>query len=189
MKTIDERLEELTKKISSDEFQKSYGLGNEVDFHVFDYDPEDEYKVREHLKYLESKKDLNLKVFDIYEVIIEILKEKGFLEKVFEFEEKKGTKYVNSIISKTLGLGTSNDLIVKKIKNEIEPNQIIIITGIGKSYTIVRGHNLLNSLHSVVTCNPLIMFYPGMYDGQSFRLFNISKSENYYRAFQFVGRK
>ena len=51
MKTIDERLEELTKKISSDEFQKSYGLGNEVDFHVFDYDPEDEYKVREHLKY------------------------------------------------------------------------------------------------------------------------------------------
>ena len=116
MKTIDERLEELTKKISSDEFQKSYGLGNEVDFHVFDYDPEDEYKVREHLKYLESKKDLNLKVFDIYEVIIEILKEKGFLEKVFEFEEKKGTKYVNSISSKTLGLGTSNDLIVKKIK-------------------------------------------------------------------------
>ena len=156
MKTIDERLEELTKKISSDEFQKSYGLGNEVDFHVFDYDPEDEYKVREHLKYLESKKNLNLKVFDIYEVIIEILKEKGFLEKV---------------------------------KNEIEPNQIIIITGIGKSYTIVRGHNLLNSLHSVVTSNPLIMFYPGMYDGQSFRLFNISKSENYYRAFQFVGRK
>ena len=133
MKTIDERLEELTKKISSDEFQKSYGLGNEVDFHVFDYDPEDEYKVREHLKYLESKKDLNLKVFDIYEVIIEILKEKGFLGKVFEFEEKKGTKYVNSIISKTLGLGTSNDLIVRKIKNEIEPNQIIIITGIGKS--------------------------------------------------------
>ena len=46
MKTIDERLEELTKKISSDEFQKSYGLGNEVDFHVFDYDQEDEYKVR-----------------------------------------------------------------------------------------------------------------------------------------------
>ena len=52
---------------------------------MFDYDPEDEYKVREHLKYLESKKDLNLKVFDIYEVIIEILKEKGFLDKVFEF--------------------------------------------------------------------------------------------------------
>jgi hypothetical protein len=89
MKTIDERLEELTKKISSDEFQKSYGLGNEVDFHVFDYDPEDEYKVREHLKYLESKKDLNLKVFDIYEVIIEILKEKGFLDKVLNSKRKK----------------------------------------------------------------------------------------------------
>ena len=79
----------------------------------------------------------------------------------------------------------------KAYKFRIYPdtNQIIIITGTGKSYSIVRGHNLLNSLHSVVTSNPLIMFYPGMYDGQSFRLFNISKSENYYRAFQFVGRK
>lgn len=190
MKSINARLDEMTKKLSDDELFKSNGLGNEINFHVFDYDPEDEYIVREYLdNYLLKKKNLNLKVFDIYDIIIDILKEKGFLEKVFDFEKTKGTKNVNSVISKTLGIGSNNDLIMKKIKSEIEPNQIIIITGIGKCYGIVRGHTILNNLHSVVTNNPLIMFYPGSYDGQSFKLFNKLENDNYYRAFQFVGRK
>ena len=190
MKSINARLDEMTKKLSSKDLFESNGLGNEINFHVFDYDPEDEYIVREYLEnYLLKKDKLNIKVFDIYDIIIEILQEKGFLEKVFNFEKTKGVKNVNGVISKTLGIGSNNDLIMKKIKNEIEPNQIIIITGIGKCYGIVRGHTILNNLHSVVTSNPLIMFYPGEYDGQSFRLFNKLENDNYYRAFQLVGRK
>ena len=190
MKSINARLDEMTKKISGDELFQSNGLGNEINFRVFDYDPEDEYIVREYLdNYLLKKKNINLKVFDIYDIIIEILKEKGFLQKVFDFEKLKGTKNVNEIISKTLGIGSNNDLIMKKIRAEIEPNQIIIITGIGKCYGIVRGHTILNNLHSVVLNNPLIMFFPGMYDGQSFKLFNKLESDNYYRAFQLISRK
>ena len=144
MKSINARLDEMTKKLSSKELFESKGLGNEINFHIFDYDPEDEYIVREYLdNYLLKKEKLNIKVFDIYDIIIDILKEKGFLEKVFDFEKKKGAKSVNEIISKTLGIGSNNDLIMKKIKNEIEPNQIILITGIGKCYGIVRGHTIL----------------------------------------------
>ncbi len=190
MKSINARLEEMTKKLSDKELFESNGLGNEINFHVFDYDPEDEYIVREYLdNYLLKRPNLKIKVFDIYDIIVEILKEKGFLEKVFNFEKTKGTKYINEIISKTLGIGSNNDLIMKKIKQEIEPNQIILITGIGKCYGIVRGHTILNNLHSIITTNPLIMLYPGCYDGQSFKLFNRLENDNYYRAFQFVGRK
>lgn len=190
MKSINARLDEMTKKLTSKELFESKGLGNEINFHVFDYDPEDEYIVREYLEnYLLKKEKLNIKVFDIYDIIIDILKKKGFLEKVFEFEKKKGAKNVNEIISKTLGIGSNNDLIMKKIRSQIEPNQIIIIKGIGKCYGIVRGHTILNNLHSIVINNPLIMFYPGCYDGQSFKLFNVLENDNYYRAFQFVGRK
>ena len=102
----------------------------------------------------------------------DILKEKGFLEKVFDYEKKRGTEYVNNIISRTLCISTNNDLIVNYIKENIKPNETIIITGVGESYNIVRGHTILNNLHSVVTSNPLLMFYPGVYDGQSFKLFN-----------------
>ena len=190
MKSINARLDEMTKKLSSKDLFESNGLGNEINFHVFDYDPEDEYIVREYLEnYLLKKEKLNIKVFDIYDIIIDILKEKGFLEKVFAFEKNKGTKYINEIISKTLGIGSNNDLIMKKIREEVQPDQIILITGIGKCYGIVRGHTILNNLHSVITNNPLIMFYPGSYDGQSFKLFTRLENDNYYTAFQFVGRK
>lgn len=190
MKSINMRLQEMTNKLSSKELFESKGLGNEINFHVFDYDPEDEYIVRDYLdNYLLKKTKLNIKVFDIYDIIIDILKEKGFLKKCFDYETKKGVKYLNTIISKTIGIGSSNDLILKKIKSEVELNQIIIITGMGKCYGIIRGHTILNNLHSVITNNPLIMFYPGSYNGQSFKLFNKLENDNYYRAFQFVGRK
>ena len=119
MKNINTRLQEMTNKLSSKELFESNGLGNEINFHVFDYDPEDEYIVRDYLdNYLLKKTKLNIKVFDIYEIIIEILKEKGFLEKCFDYEKKKGAKYLNQIISKTIGIGSSNDLIMKKIKSD-----------------------------------------------------------------------
>lgn len=189
-KNINTRLDEMTKKLSEKKLFEANGLGNEINFHVFDYDPKDEYVVREYLNnYLLKKKNLNLKVFDIYDIIVEILEEKGFLQKAFEFEKKKGTKYLNELISKTIGIGSSNDLILKKIGSEIQKDQIIIITGVGKCYGIVRGHTILNNLHSVITDNPVIMLYPGEYDGQSFKLFNVLKNDNYYRAFEFVSRK
>lgn len=191
MKSINERLQKLTDKLNSKELFEANGLGNEINFRVFDYNPEDEYVVRDYLEnYLLKRAKLNIKVFDIYDIIIEILKEKGFLEKCFEYEKKKGAKYLNDLISKTIGIGSGNDLIVKRIKEAvIEPNQIVIITGIGKCYGIVRGHTILNNLHSVITNNPLIMFYPSYYDGQSFKLFNKLENDNYYRAFQLVSRK
>ena len=176
MKNINTRLQEMTNILSSNDLFESNGLGNEINFHVFDYDPEDEYIVREYLEnYLLKRNKLNIQVFDI--------------EKCFDYETKKGTKYLNTIISKTIGIGSGNDLIMKKIKSEVEPNKIIIITGMGKCYGIVRGHTILNNLHSIITSNPLIMFYPGSYNGQSFKLFNKLENDNYYRAFQLVRRK
>lgn len=190
MKTINARLDEMTKKLNSRELLQSKGLGNEINFHIFDYDPEDEYVVRDYLEnYLLKRESLNIKVFDIYDIIIDILKERNFLGKVFDFEKKRGIKYLNETISRTLGIGSNNDLILKRIRNEIAPDQIIFITGIGKCYGIVRGHTILNNLHSAVLNNPLIMLYPGKYNGQTFKLFNCLDNDNYYRAFQLVEGK
>lgn len=187
-RTIYERLQEMSDKIISGNILESSNLGNEINFRVFDYNPEDEYIVRNHLEYLYTK-NYNIQIFDIYEIIITILQEKGFLEKTFEYEKKKGTKYVNSVIQKTLAISSNSDLIVKYIKEHLENNKIVIITGMGKCYGIIRGHIILNNLHSVIINNPVIMMYPGEYDGQSFKLFNRLENDNYYRAFQLVSRK
>ena len=74
MKSISQRLQELTEKLNNDDIFKSVGLGNEINFYVFDYDPVDEYVVRDYLyKYLIEKKD-NILIFDIYDIIIDYLK-------------------------------------------------------------------------------------------------------------------
>lgn len=191
MRSINDRLQEMTDKIASGQVIESTNLGNEINFRVFDYDPEEEYVVRDYLYNYLLKRNKNIQVFDIYDIIVDILKQKGFLEKTFEYEKKKGAKFVNSIIQKTLAISSNNDLIIKYIKENLENEEgkIIIITGMGKCYGIVRGHTILNNLQSVITENPVIMFYPGTYDGQSFRLFNKLENDNYYRAFQLVSRK
>lgn len=190
MKNINERLQKLYDIVSSSSFANYSGLGNDVNFHIFDYDAADEYFVREYvMNYLTTKKDLNIQIFNIYDIIIEILKEKGFLEKTFEFEKTKGCIFVNEVISKTLGINSSSDLVVQHIKNNFQPDKIIIIMGIGSSWPLVRGHALLNNLQSIITKTPLLMLYPGKYDQKSFSLFGQLTNENYYRAFQIVSRK
>lgn len=189
MRSINQRLKELMDKLSDENIFKSVGLGNEINFYVFDYDPEDEYVIRDYLyNYLITKNE-NILIFDIYDIIIDYLKERNLIEKCISFENKKDIKYLNNIISKSLGIGTNNDVIVNKIKESLSPNKIIVLTGISKCYGVLRGHTILNNLHSVVTSNPLIMFYPGSYNGQSFRLFNLFDNDNYYRAFNIVDRK
>ena len=50
----------------------------------------------------------------------------------------------------------------------------------------MRSHNILNNLHHVFDQVPVVMFFPGSYDGQTLRLFDRFTDDNYYRAFQLV---
>ena len=127
-----------------------------------------------------------IKEFDLYEIILEILEKKGFLNKVFEKESIEGTDRIIDIIKRTLRLTQKNDLIVDYISNRVEKDDIVFLTGVGKSWPIIRSHTVLNTLHSVIESVPLVMFFPGMYDGIELRLFDEIKDDNYYRAFKLI---
>ena len=81
---------------------------------------------------------------------------------------------------------SSESLIVKHIKDNTPKNSVIFIKGIGKCYPILRSHTILNNLHQVIDDVPVVMFYPGNYDGQELVLFGEIKDDNYYRAFRLV---
>ena len=51
---------------------------------------------------------------------------------------------------------------------------------------MLRTHTLLSALHPHMRDTPLLMLYPGRYDGQSLRLFGKLSDNNYYRAFRLV---
>lgn len=194
IKTTKERMQKLREQIQDGSIMKLEGLGGEVNFRIFDYDPQEEYYIRENLNDFSSNK-YNIQVFNIFKIIIEILEEKGYLKKVIEYEKKKGIEKTNDVIRDTLEISSKNDKIIKYIEDNQQDNKVVIITGLGEVYGIVRPHTILNSLQHVVEKNPLIMFYPGIYTGQEIKLFGKSNDElnsreglpsnNYYRAFRY----
>ena len=158
-----------------------------ADYYIFDYDPKYEIKIRNEVKYLKDKINnsnigINIIEFDLYEIILDILKSKGYLEKTFEFEKKKGRNLAKKAVTKMLKLSMDSNLIVKYIKERYSPDSIIFITGVGKAYPLLRSHNVLNNLSQQIDDVPVIMFFPGKYSGLDLLLFNTIKDSNFYKA-------
>jgi len=193
MSEIRKRLDQILPEIKKKDFLNNKGLGNEIGFYLFDYDPEDELIVRDHIDFLIRKMNNNpdtadIVEFDLFNIMIEILEDKGYLEKTFKMEEKSGSQKMIKKIKTTISLKSNARLFTNYISERIEENQIIFITGVGKAWPIVRSHTVLNNLHPEIEDNPLVIFFPGSYDGASLSLFGDIHDDNYYRAFSLVPR-
>lgn len=191
MKSTSERLNLAETEIKKPSFLQNKGLSNEVGYYIFDYPAEDELFVRERVEYIRKKNEnavdgFKVVVYDLYDIIIKILKEKGFLEKCFDFEKTKGFDRVTKAIGNTLRTTSTDSLIVNYIKENTPENSVVFIIGIGKCYPVLRSHTILNNLHQVMDNVPVVMFYPGKYDEQELVLFGEIKDDNYYRAFKLV---
>ena len=127
-----------------------------------------------------------LAVFDLYDIIIDFLEGKNFIEKCCEFETKRGIQRIVKAVSNSMKVSEEDSLIVRCIQDHTPENAIVFLTGIGKSYPLLRSHNVLNNLHQSYLRAPVVMFFPGIYNEQELILFNEIKDDNYYRAFRLV---
>ena len=191
MVSLAERLDRAEEAIQKPSFRGNKGLGNEVGYYIFDYPAEDELKVRLWVEHMSKKYEMGINgfqivVFDLYNIIINILETKGFLEKCYDFEKAKGMVRVTKAIGNTLRITSADSLIVSYIKEHTPDNSVVFITGVGKCYPVLRSHIVLNNLHQVIDHVPVVMFYPGKYDGRQLVLFGEIKDDNYYRAFKLV---
>ncbi|KJS02127.1 MAG: hypothetical protein VR68_03645 [Peptococcaceae bacterium BRH_c4a] len=193
MMTLNKRLDLIEPKILDKSFRTGRGMANEINFWIFDYDPADEMAVRAHVSYLEQRinnqyDDVRIVQFDLYKLILNVLCEKNYLDKVMQMEQAKTSHAIINPIKKTLRLTLDGDLIVGKITESIVPERdIIFLTGVGKAWPIIRSHTVLNNLHSKIDRNPLVMFFPGDYTNE-LRLFGEITDDNYYRAFKLIER-
>ena len=186
-----DRLDAIWDRVSSKDFLENKGVANEVRYYVFDYEACDELIMRQKIEALLSKNNpdadgFRLMEYDIYKLVISILEERGYLEKCIRFEKEKGRDYLYNAISKLLRLTTDDNLIVNRILQNTPENTVVFLTGIGKIYPFVRAHNVLNNLHQVFDKVPVVMFYPGNWNGQSLSLVGTISDGNYYRAFPLI---
>lgn len=191
MADLTARLNEMETAIRKPSFRQSIGRANEVNYWVFDYPPERELEVRERIAYLKNKNQggtdgFELVVFDLYDIIIDFLEQRGFMDKCYGFERKAGISRIVKAVNNSLKVNDDDSLIVRHIKDHTPENAVVFLVGIGKCYPILRSHKVLNNLHQAFVRVPVVMFFPGTYNEQELILFNEIKDDNYYRAFRLV---
>ncbi len=190
MSNLKKRLDLLIPKITEKKFLEGRGLGNEISFYVFDYDPKEELFMRKQIKHIKKeleKPNYNIKVaeFDLYDMIIDLAKERRNFEVLMEMEEKEGKEAVYQ----GMELFCEPGIFVDKILYQSADYELIFITGVGKAFPFIRSHTILNNLMEKIHRKPLILFYPGKYDELSLKLFGKMKDDNYYRAFRLIDIK
>lgn len=191
MKTLDEKLMMIEEVISDENFRKNKGLSNEVGYYIFDYPAEEEIKVREYLENIKNKnkskpQGYELVIYDVYDIMLDLIEEEGLMESCIEMEVNEGLDYLISAINDILRIDYDDNYFNTYIEENTPNNSVVFITGIGKIFPFVRAHGILNKLHLVFDRAPVVLFYPGKYDGQSLMLFSEFKDENYYRAFPLI---
>lgn len=186
---LTQRMNEVLPKITSTEFLSSKGLGNEIAFYIFDYPPEEELRIRKFLTFLlehipKHRLGLKVKHINLFNLIIDYLKQRNLLEKSFQKQKENG----DEALAKALKGPLKTETLVQIFSDVCKPKEqeLVLVSGVGSVWPLVRSHTLLNNLQTVMGQTPLVMFYPGRYDGQSLRLFGKIKSDNYYRAFKLV---
>jgi hypothetical protein len=197
--SLSHRLEQILPRVTSADFLTGDGIGNEIACYIFDYPADAELEVREHIQHmlvrLANRHD-NVKVLhlDLLDVVVDLLRERKLLDKALEMQHAKGDTVALKALAGPLSAERVRDFIAKTYK--LQDHDLVFLSGIGSVWPTLRAHSLLNCLHTVMGATPLVMFYPGSFDGTTLSLFDkVATSTStvgtrqYYRAFILVPRE
>lgn len=198
---------ELRQRLQDPEFLAGHGLGNEVPFFILPYAAALEDEVREQVEALvrdfaptvqdgapvpqdsPTAGDTRVIHFDLWDVFLQICQERRILEKIPALEERRGTE---GLLRRMEKIATPEAFLkvmserYEELGGQVPGRDVVLISGVGKVYPLVRAHNILENAQPVFTEVPMVMLYPGVYDGQQLHLFGKISDGNYYRAFSLL---
>ena len=135
--------------------------------------------------------ELRVLHLNLLDVVIAYLEQRGLLDKAIKMQATK----TDAAILRALEGPMAAEKICDFIAAEHKPADynLVLLSGVGSVWPMLRAHNLLNCLHTVMGKAPLVMFYPGSFDGTTLRLFgqiatatSQPGTKPYYRAFSLV---
>jgi hypothetical protein len=199
---LTDRLNKILPRLVSDDLLSGSGIGNEIAFYIFDYPPEDELRVREHVRFLldhitKQRPALRVKHINLLDFVLDHLKSRNFLDKAIKMQREKG----NEALKKALTGPLHPEKLAPVFGEVARPaeHDLVLVSGVGSVYPLLRTSSLLSNLQPVMGNTPLVLFYPGKYDQMTLKLFGklslsasfegagkTRKSEHYYRAFRLV---
>lgn len=186
MTTIFKDLDRITDRLSDPDFLNNRGLSNEVGIHVFCYDPAEEMIMQEFVRWLKAKANAPFRIVecDLYEIFLSLLEEKRVLRSAAALEEKRGKEYLLVQLQK---VATPKALIERMdYPNHQKGRDVLFLTGVGKVHPFMRSYKMLDSMQHRFEDIPIVMFYPGTFNGRTLSLFDEFLDGNYYRAFNLL---
>ncbi len=187
---FEERLNQILPRLISPDVLSNQGAGGEIGFWIFDYPPEEEMAMRAWLADViepglrKQVPAVRFQTVDLFQLVVDLLDERKLFDKVCEMQANKGDAAVLASLRSVL----KEDRLAARMTEKLDVTQLdlLIVKGVGAVYPLLRTHTLLSALHPHMRDTPLLMLYPGTYNGQSLSLFNTLSDDNYYRAFRLV---
>lgn len=185
MSDIMEDLDKITGRLSEEEFLSNKGLSNEVGIHVFCYDPKDELTVSYFFEKLKNDRNRPFRIIecDLYKIFLNICENKRIMKSIPVQEERKGSEFLLTQLQK---VATPEAFVERMIYEPHEHGDVLLITGVGKVYPFMRSHKILDNIQHIFSDIPVLMLYPGTFDGQDLDLFGRFLDGHYYRAFNLL---
>lgn len=186
--SLEKRLDNLKQLIQTHEFLEGKGLSNEVNIRIFCYDAKDEIVVDDFIQKLVKNRSLNCNIREcnLYKIFLSICEDARILDKIPNMESREGA---NSLM-KRLTTAINARYFVNKINYEPHcKGDILLITGVGNVFPFIRIHSLLEALQPYFSDIPILVMYPGEFNGYQLKLFNKLQPNNYYRAFNAIYTK
>lgn len=185
MSNLMERLDDLRALIQTPEFLDGKGLSNEVNIRIFCYEPENEMAVRHFTKKLMVDQSLGCRLIEcnLYRIFLSICDDLDITNAIPEMEESDGKQFLLEQLHSAIGEGE----YIEKIQYEPhKPGDVLMVTGVGDVFPFMRVHTLLEALQPFFSDIPILVMYPGDFDGHHLKLFKRLQPNDYYRAFNIV---
>lgn len=190
---FEKRCAALRSRLCDADFLSNKGLGNEAGIFTFCYDPTLELEARDFFRRLVADADagklgegeLRAEIHkrNLYDVLLYIADAKRILKKLPAQEEKRGQE---GLLKQIQRIATPEAFVSAIDWAPHKLGDVLIITGVGEVYPFMRVHNILNNMQSSFRDIPVVVAYPGTFDGGSLSLFGKLKDGNYYRAFDLI---
>ncbi|ASE25578.2 DUF1788 domain-containing protein [Psychrobacter cryohalolentis] len=180
----------LFSVISSEHFLKMQGLGNEVPFFICPFRPEESnemLRLEDQLTKQLQKNGINILAINLYDLSIELLKEREIFDQILEVEQQIDKEQLKELLQ---GVLDPESHLAPAIASKLSSTEydVLFLSGVGEVFPYIRSHNVLNNLQSTAKEKPTVIFFPGAYthsleSGASLDLFGRLHDDKYYRAF------
>lgn len=185
MSNINEQLDIVRERIQDPMFLSGEGLSNEINIHIFCYNPKDEMAVRHFISQIVSDQSLECHPIEcnLYKIFLSICNEMDIIDAIVDMESENGSEFMLEQLHSAIG---DSEFISKMDFVTKNPGDILLITGVGEAFPFMRVHKLLEAIQPHFSEIPVLVMYPGEFNNHQLKLFKKLKPNAYYRAFNII---